>query len=290
MVRKIGPVAIAALLLIGCGRQDDQKDVRLAMANSNKAVPALYAPPPPFVPPPDIAIQTDAPNSLFSQTHALTVAMARAAVASRYEAVRTACLKDKALKCVLTSAALTSGPQYSASLSLALPHEAVAALEKRLMAPLSADGGEKPEITAQSSAMENETRRAADVERQLAQAISYRDKLEELSKRANLSVEEVLKLHEALAQAQAAVENATAAKRATEADVRLEKMDITLEEKEVPPETSAFAGFWPNAGSSFTQSLADMLLWIFKALPWLPILVAGLWLVRWLWSKRRRSV
>lgn len=279
MLRKVGLCLIAVLIIAGCGKSDDQKEVQLAMptANANARGEGMSAPPPPFVPPPDVVIQTDAPNALFSLKHSLTVAMAHDAVAPRYQAARDACVKNKALKCVLTSTSLTTGREVRGELQVALPHEQVAAFEKRLMRPLHEDGDSKPDITSRATSVENETQRVADTDRQLSQAIAYRDKLEELSKRPNLSVEEVLKLHEALTEAQTAVENAIAAKRAAQSDVHLEKMDVTLEERVTPVQTSAFDGFWNNAGRVFMASLAEMLLRIVNALPWLPLALVLAW-------------
>jgi hypothetical protein len=278
MRRRILVAAVAALVIAGCGKSDEQdKEVQLAMPTSYAGVNKPMIPPPAFVPPPDIVVQTDAPNALFSLKHSLTVAMAHDAVAPRYQAARDACLKDKALKCVLTSASLTTGLTVRGELQVALPHEQVAAFEMRLMHPMREDGGAKPDITSRATSVENQTQRVADTERQLSQAVAYRDKLEELSKRANLTVEEALKLHEALTEAQTAVENATAAKRAAQSDVRLEQVDVTLEERVVPVETSALAGFWKNAGRVFMASLAEMLLRIVNALPWLPLALALAW-------------
>jgi hypothetical protein len=278
MLRKVGLCLIAGLIIAGCGKSDEQdKEVQLAMPNSYAGINKPMMPPPAFVPPPDIVVPTDAPNALFSLKHDLTVAMTREAVAPRYQAARDACLKDKALRCVLSSASLNTGQTVRGELQVALPHEQVAAFEKRLMHPVREDGDAKPDITSRATSVENETQRVADTERQLAQAVAYRDKLEELSKRPNLTVEEVLKLHEALTEAQTAVENAIAAKRAAQSDVRLEKMDITLEERVVPVQMSAFDGFWKNAGRVFMASLAEMLLRIVNALPWLPLALALAW-------------
>jgi len=66
MLRKIVVVAAALLLLAGCDKPSD-KDKNIVhmtmpvLANTNKALPsnAMYAPPPPFVPPPDIVIGQD---------------------------------------------------------------------------------------------------------------------------------------------------------------------------------------------------------------------------------------
>jgi hypothetical protein len=216
---------------------------------------------------------------LFSLKHDLTVEMRHDAVAARFVAARDACLKDKALKCILTSASLSTGRTVQGELQVALPHDQVAAFEKRLLKALPEDAGGKPEITSHATTVENETERAGDVARQLAQAVVYRDKLEDLAKRPNLTVEEVLKIHEALSEAQTAVENATAAQRASESDIKLEKLDVTLAERLAAKETSAFAGFWKNAGAVFMASLADMLLRIVNALPWLPLATVMAWVV-----------
>jgi hypothetical protein len=126
--------------------------------------------------------------------------------------------------------------------------------------------------------VENETEAAGDIERQLAQAMAYRDSLEQLAKRPNLTVEEIIKIHNELTEAQTAVENVTAAKRASDSNIRLERMDISLEEMVVPPQTSAFDGFWKNARDIFMASTAEMLLRIVNALPWLPLALVLAWM------------
>lgn len=283
MLRKTLIAAAVLLLAAGCGKSDDQdKEVHLNMPTPNAApvlAEQMRAAPPPFVPPPDIAIGAKGPNALFSLRHDLTVAMARDAVAARFQAARDACLKDKALHCVLTSASLSVSQIVNAQLQVALPHDQVAAFERRLLAPLPQDRNGMPEITARSTSVENQTEAAADVERQLTQAVAYRDKLEELSKRPNLTVDEVIKIHEQLTEAQAAVETALAAKRVSDSDIRLEKMDIALEERIVPVARSAFAGFWTNTGAVFMASTAEMLLRIVNALPWLPLALVLAWIV-----------
>jgi hypothetical protein len=285
-MRKIIVVAAALLLLAGCDKPSDKDKniVHMNMPMPNNAMPmpgdTMHAPPPPFVPPPDIVIGQDTAdaNALFSLSHELTVTSAHDAVPKRFQVARDACLKVKALKCILTSASLTTARTVSAQLQVAMPHDAVAVFEKTLMNPVREDGDIKAEITSRSTTVENQTRIAADTERKLAQAIVYRDKLEALAKRDNLTVEEVLKIHEALTEAQSAVENAMAAKRASDSDIRLEKLNITLEEKIIPVQVSGFDHFWQNARDVIVTSTAEMLLRIINALPWLPIALLLAWL------------
>ncbi|MDR3528187.1 MAG: DUF4349 domain-containing protein [Rhizomicrobium sp.] len=286
MLRKTSLYCAAlALVLAGCDKPDgkDKNIVHMTMPTATNAAPQaerLYAPPPPFVPPPDIAITTEAPraNALFSLQHTLNLAMSHDAVAVRFQVARDACLKEKTLHCVLTSASISATDTVDAQLNVALPHEQVAPFKKLLLKRLPQDGASAVDVTAQSTTTENQTQAAADLDRQLAQAKTYRDSLEALAKRSNLTVDEVLKIHEALTAAQEAVDSAEAAKNASDAKIVLEHLNISLTERPVVIVVSAFDGFWKNAGDIFMTSTAEMLLRIVNALPWLPLAGLLAWL------------
>ncbi len=278
MLRKITITsAVLALVLAGCDKPKDENEVHLQMPQPTNAAPMMMAPPP-FVPPPDIIIGANGRNALFSLQHDLTLSMPHDSVAARFAAARDACLKDKALSCTLTSASLTASKAVSAQLEVALPHDKVAVFEKRLTKRLPQDGNGKVEITSRSTSAENQTQAAADIDRQLTQAKAYRDQLEALAKRSSLTVDEVLKIHEALTEAQSAVDSAEAAKRASDSKIVLERMNISFEEAVVPLERSAFDNFWTNAHDVFMASVADMLLRLVNVLPWLPIALLLAWL------------
>lgn len=279
MLRRIAICCAAlAFVLAGCDKPSDKdKEVHMNMPMAN--APVNMAPPPPFVPPPDILIQTKGANALFSLEHDLTLSMPHDAVAARFAAARDACLKDKALQCTLTSASLTVETTESARLSVGLPHDKVTMFEKRLMARLPQDGNGKVDVTSRSTTVENQTVAAADADRELKQATAYRDQLEELAKRPNLTVDEVIKVHTELATAQEAVDTAEAAKRASDSNIVLERLNVSLEEAVLPVETGAFDGFWKNAHDIFMASVADMALRLVNLIPWLPIALVIAWLV-----------
>ena len=274
MLRKTIICLLPLLLLAGCKRSND-KETTIWMPQPNAAAPEMQAPPPPFVPPPDFVVGARSANVLFSVQHELMLRMPHASVAIRFEAARDACLKDKGLDCTLTSASLNAnGTTVGAQLSVAMPHDKVAIFENRLLKPLPQDGDGKIEVASRSTTAENQTEAAADIERELAQAIAYRDQLEELAKRPNLTVEEIIKIHSELGEAQTAVENAIAAKRASNSSIRLERLNVSLEETIASPAlTSAFDGFWRNALGVLSDSTANMLFSVVNALPWLPIVV-----------------
>jgi len=66
------------------------------------------------------------------------------------------------------------------------------------------------------------------------------------------------------------------------------KMDANL----VRPSCMQFyqkKGVFVNAGATLISSTAAAIEFLIQIVPWLPIIVAGLWLGRWLWSKRKKS-
>jgi len=273
-------VCCAALLLVACGKSDD-KETTLSFPRPNAAPPQeLQSPPPPFVAPPAFEISSNKSNVLFSQAHDLTVTMPHDSVAVRFATARDACLTDKLLQCTLTSASLTVNTTVGARLQVALPHDKVAIFERRLLQRLPQDGNGKVEVTSRSTSVENQTQSAGDIDRQLAQALAYRNSLEELAKRPNLTVDEVIKIHSELAEAQEAVDSAEAAKRASDSNIVLEQMNVSLEEVLLPPVAgSPFADFWRNASDVLADSTVDMLLRVVNALPWLPVVLVFLILV-----------
>jgi hypothetical protein len=243
-MRRAALVCCVALVLAACGRSYNRE-----MAYSLRGAPAVMA-----APAAGIVARANS-NALFSQQHDLTLTMPHDSVAARFQAARDACLKDASLHCTLASASLTENGAVSAELQVALPHNEVAIFQQRLLKRLPQDGNGRVEITASNTSTENQTQSAADIDRELAQAGAYRDSLEALAKRSGLTVDEVIKIHSELVQAQAAVDNAEAAKRASATNIGLERMNISLQETFVPPPVpSPFADFWTNAVAVLAQA------------------------------------
>jgi Domain of unknown function (DUF4349) len=281
-MRRTALVCCVALVLAACGRSHDREmAISLPQRYAAPAMDAIAAPAP------DTAVPANS-NALFSQQHDLTLTMPHDSVAARFQAARDACLKDASLHCTLASASLTENGAVSAELQVALPHNEVAIFQQRLLKRLPQDGNGRVEITSSNTSTENQTQSAADIDRELAQASAYRDSLEALAKRSGLTVDEVIKIHSELEQAQTAVDNAEAAKRASATNIGLERMNISLQETFVPPPApSPFADFWTNAAAVLAASTADMLLGVIGVLPWLPIVFVGLWLVYRILRRRR---
>lgn len=183
MTRKIAVLVGVAILLAGCGQSGPTDSYGLARARYPSALAEQVAPG-----------QGDA----FAYIHTLELAMKRSAVRLRFERARERCLKDASLHCKLLSANIQTG-QYgdedsvSGSLTLALPHDQVAMFEKGLLAPVDDESAGDVSVRSQSTQAENVGQEVTDADRKLAQLTDYGDRLTALSKRPNVSVDDLIK-------------------------------------------------------------------------------------------------
>jgi hypothetical protein len=135
-------------------------------------------------------------------THNLAIEMADDMVAPRFDRGRAACLEDRSLNCSLLVASITvgnpnAGVRPSARLSLRLPHDSVVKFEALLLEPLPGEAAGEPSLRRSSTNVEDLTLEIADVDRRLAQAIDYRDRLTVLSTRADAKVDDLIKVQQA---------------------------------------------------------------------------------------------
>ena len=264
MLRKLGLIAVAALLLAGCGDRAGKG----GYANS-------------LVEPFQLRQQADAKEQVFSYTHSLGLILPRGGVKGSFDTARNACLHQAALNCELVSATLSSGETSDyASVVVALPHEKVAVFEKKLT-----DAGAI--VQSRSTSAENVTTQASDNERKIAQLTAYRDRLTALTKRSDLSVADAMKVAAELSKVESDLGTALTEKRDIANRVAKEILNVSFSEKE--PVLAPIGRVFVNAGATLISSTAAAIEFLIQIVPWLPIIVAGLWLGRWLWSKRKKS-
>ncbi len=263
MLRKIGIGFAAMLLLAGCGQR----------APSNALVYGGL--------PMSLRAPAGEDNQVFSYTHMLSLLLPHGGVKQSFEKARDACLHDAALGCKLIAANINTGLSADeASLSVALPHDKVAVFEKMLT---------QGDVTVQSrtTSAENVTTQAADNERKVAQLTAYRDRLAALLKRSAISVADLMKVEAELSKVEADLGAALAEKRDVSERIARELLTVSFSEREaaMAPIARAFS----NAGDTLTQSTANAVEFLIQIVPWLPIVLGGLWLLRWLWTRRKKA-
>jgi hypothetical protein len=282
MVRRSIAFAACVVLVAGCDRAPSGNFLKLN-APAAGLMADMAAPPP--------AAPGSGPQQ-FSYSHSWSVRMNHGAVAPRFVRARDFCLHDKALHCKLVSANIQSGDEggyAGASLNVQLPHGALDRFEQALLAPV---GGEKPgdaAMVSRSTQAQSVETEASDTARKVAQLTAYRDRLADIAKRPNLTVDDIIKIEAERGRVQGDLDDATGHQRDLTDGIARESVAIDLSERVEPvgPLTQAFR----SAGSTLADSAASALLFVIAAVPWLPIVAGGIFLVSWLWRlfRRRRA-
>jgi hypothetical protein len=231
-------------------------------------------------------------NQDFSYNHFLSVAMGRDSIKPRFERAQDRCLHDAKLDCTLISASINAadngeyaGP--SAILVVSLPHDRIADFERDLLAPVAGEGAAT--VRSRSTTAENVSGESADASRKLAQLTDYRDRLAALAKRPGLSVDDLIKVESELSKAQGDLDDAVSQKNSLGERVAKERLSVSLEMR--PGVDDAFrpvGRVWRSSVQLFGQSTASALQFLIQVIPWLPLIIGALFLVRWLWRIARR--
>jgi len=263
MVRKLGLIVLAALLLGGCGD-------RIGRSGLSRA-PMMLA----------LHGSADGKPQIFSYTHRLDLILPQGGVKRSFETGRDACLNRASLHCDLLTASLSSGESGDeASIIVAVPHDQVAVFEKILT-------GTGASVQSRSANAENVATEAGDNDRKVVQLKAWRDRLAALSKRSDISVADLMKVEAELSKAEADLGAAEAEKHDIDGRIAKEVVSVSFNEREsvLAPIGRVFA----NAGATLIDSVANAIEFLIRVIPWLPIVLAGLWLIRWLWWRRKKA-
>jgi hypothetical protein len=228
--------------------------------------------------------------------HWLEFEMPAASVAPRYERARDKCLTAAADGCVLTAASIDAGDARNgrgphASLTIRLPHDAVAGYEQALSEPVAGEGAGAVALRARNTTADDLTQAIQDTDRRLAQLTDYRDRLTELSKRTDAKVEDLIKVEQELSNTQNEIEAIQAQQKHLSQQVATELLTINLN---ADAATDGLGGpvaqVWYNARTVLGQNSAAALRFAIGAVPWLGIALialALLGLVRAVFRRRR---
>lgn len=229
----------------------------------------------------------------FTYSHVIRLEMARHAIRPHFERARDNCLNDPSLSCTLVSSTVDIGAdtQYRESyarLTVLVPHDRIDAHRASLLEPL--DGAGAAELRSRSTHAGNVTKQAADLERKVTQLTQYRDRLNELSQRRDVRVEELIRLANELASTQSNIEQATAQKQGIDDRIARDHVTITFIERAGVLDIFRPALLaWRGGVQTFGESAGTALNFVIAAIPWLPILAFVLLLWKWFWRAMRKN-
>lgn len=229
-------------------------------------------------------------------THDLTIGLPPQRVTAHFEAARDRCLNEAALKCILVAASIDDGQRPSgrpqAQIQVRLPHDSVAPFMAFVTAPLPGEAAGEVVVRSQSTRADDLTDAIEDGGRRLAQLTAYRTRLDAIAARPDPRVEDLIRIAQELAQVQSQIEDADAKQRGFSQRVDTELVSVALRSDEARAGPLApVEEVWDQAGQTFGTSAGSALRFVVAGLPWLPLVLVGLLLLRALWRRRgRRSV
>jgi hypothetical protein len=291
MLRSVCAIAVV-LALSGCDRD-----------KSANTVDALaYAPAPASAPARMMAGKQEAvpEGPKLAYSHDLSIEAKADTVKQRFEQIRDACLNGTVAGCVLLRADIAEqgfdkGRHPVATLSVRLPHEAVAPFEQTVLKLLPGEQASDVAVLSRSTSAEDLTAAIMDGDRRLAQLSDYRDRLTQLAKRADAKVDDMIKVEGELSTTQSQIEELTAEQNRLNQRVATELETVQIAGRVSVGTGSDIAEVWHRAGELLDRSVADALQFVIQAVPWIITLIVVLVLlpivrvlVRVLWRAGRR--
>jgi hypothetical protein len=262
LMRALGLIAFTTIGVSGCGRHDSGRDQTMAPLMLAKAAASSQS------------------TSTLSREHTVVVDVRETELAGGFRRVADRCTSDSEHHCTILQSDLSSGDVPSGFIKLRIDPAAVEDLVSFVV--------RQGKIERRSTQVEDLADAIADTQARIEMLKNYRQQLLALQGRAGTNVEAAIKLASELSTVQTNLErvNGEAAfqtKRVTTDVVRIEF--VVSEHKAFwRPVHEAVRDFLANLSTGLSQAITA----IAYIVPWLFVVVPGLYLVRFLWRRRGR--
>jgi len=291
MLRSVCAIVVL-LALSGCDRDKSSRAVDAVFPRAAAPAPARM-----------MAGKEAAPEGpKLAYSHDLSIETKADTVKQRFEQVRDACLNQTIPGCVLLRADIAEqgfdrGRHPEATLSVRLPHEGVAPFEQAVLKLLPGEQASDVAVVSRSTSAEDLTAAILDGDRRLAQLSDYRDRLSQLSKRADAKVDDLIRVENELSTTQSQIEELTAEQHRLSERVATELETVRITGQVTVGKDSEIAEVWHSAAELLDRNIASALGFLIGALPWIAtffvvsfLLPIARVLIRVLWrAGRRRS-
>jgi hypothetical protein len=215
--------------------------------------------------------------------HVVWIELSKIDIDKRVAEVQNACVSSKEFGCTLldiSSEGRRGVPRGSIRMRLA----------PEGLDPIIAVAAKGGEVVSRNTHAEDLAQPIADTERELALMTTHRDRLAELQKRKDLSVDQLITVSKELATVQTQIDalgtQRANLRRRTETDVLTINLSLPPEEieREQHPVRDALRSFT----GSLWEGVGMVIEFLAYFLPWLLVIVPGLFLLRlfWRWMSR----
>jgi len=216
--------------------------------------------------------------------HNVSIELPKSILPARVQAVQSACLSNQALKCTPLDISISTDEAVpSGRIVMRVAPAAVSQL-----IDLASEGGE---VKSRTTHAEDLAEPVADTERELAQLSVHRDRLTEFMKSKDIKIDQLITVSRELASVQSQLDslNTRKANLNRRIDTELLTLNLSLPRVAIAAEQSQIRDAFKEFGWQFKSSIANVIRFIAALIPWLVIIVPGLFLLRlfWRWIGRR---
>jgi hypothetical protein len=215
--------------------------------------------------------------------HNVTIEIAKERITARSEEIQKACRSDASLACALLDVSTNSDERFpSATLRMRLAPSGVDSL--------TTVASKDAKVTMRNTHAEDLAEPVADTERQLSLLTTHRARLDELMKGKNLTVDQLITVSRELATVQTQIEqfSTTRANLRRRIDTDLLTINLTVPPRDISAAQTPVSDAFRSFGIEMKQAFAQVITFIAILLPWLLVLIPGLFIVRWLWRRTGR--
>jgi hypothetical protein len=219
-------------------------------------------------------------NPYLAYEHNVSIEVDEANLESSFQNTLKKCAEDAEHACEIHNSNLNTGDYPSAEIRVRIKKEGVAGFIQA--------ASENNKVIQQNVSAEDLAAPIMDNEKRLKMLESYQNKLIELESRSAKDIDSLIKVSSEIAKTQSELE---AAKGENEFLMKRINLDIVSISFQTDPEDSilepigeAFEDFAHN----LSQGIATAVTVIAYLIPWILILIGLYFLLRWLWSKKKR--
>jgi hypothetical protein len=216
--------------------------------------------------------------------HDISVEMDKELLPARLRELEAACNADRASECTVLDVSLQSQQDLpSGSIRMRL---APAGVE-----PIITLASKDANLTGRSTRAEDLAEPVADTERQLALLTLHRDRLTELMKSKDIKIEQLITVSRELATVQTQIDSLDTqrANLRRRIDTDLLTLTLSLPRRAYVTDPTPVADALRYFGNDFREAVGMVIRFLAVLLPWLVIILPGLFLLRlfWRWLGRR---
>ena len=225
-----------------------------------------------------VAGETAKPGSFLAYEHSVDIELAADVLASRADAVRTACHAQRWGACSVLSIDESSGSRPRVRLVLRLAPDAV-----EPMVALAAEGGQRGDRTLKAEDLADAV---ADTTRQRETLLAQRERLRDFSARKDLSASDLIALSAASAETEAALQSTERTAADQQRRIETNRLTLDLSSPWIPEGRGArIATAFGDFGDALVEGVEEMLELLAYGIPFL--FAAFPLALGWRWAWRR---